>query len=65
VRGRSGGWIVLACLLVVISPLLQLLTTARAIQFGAVLGALAFGVVLLALYLRAVRRAQRKSTGLG
>jgi hypothetical protein len=63
VRGRSGGWIVLACLLVVLSPLLQMLTTARGIPFAAVLAALAFGVVLVAVYLRALRRAQHNHPG--
>ena len=54
---RSGGWIVLACLVLVLSPLLQMLATTRGIPFGAVLAALAVGAVMVALYLRTLRRA--------
>jgi hypothetical protein len=49
----------IACVVVLLSPVLHSLTTAGGVQIGALGAGLVLGAITLAIYLRAVRRAER------
>jgi len=58
---RFEPWIVLACLVIVVSPVIQALTSGAGVNLGAILAGLVMGGIVVALYMRMLRRARTKA----
>ncbi len=56
--GRHNALIAIACVVLVVSPALQLLAAGRGVQLTGVFAALLLGAVALWLYLKVLRRAR-------
>jgi hypothetical protein len=56
---RFEPWVVVACLVVVVSPLAQGIARGTGFNVAAVLAALMIGGIVLALYMRMLSRARR------
>jgi len=56
---RFEPWVVVACLVIVVSPLVQGIASGTGFNVAAVLAALTVGGIVLALYVRLLTRARR------
>jgi hypothetical protein len=60
VQPRGPGlWVALACLVVIASPLVQGLTVGAGFSVAAVLAGVAMGGIVMAVYLRTLKRTRR------
>jgi hypothetical protein len=58
---RFEPWIVGACLVIVVSPVIHSLTSGAGVDLGAILVGLVMGGIVVAFYVRMLRRARTEA----